>query len=115
MKILKVLALLTALVASSASANNSFAADGFIGVSKPSYKMAESGVFVYCDKPDAYKKECSDIMIRGAQGISGENQSSKWRTADEYLKYKLNENFSYVGMSAISHGVVLYYKLNPKT
>jgi len=97
-----------------ASASGMFAADGFIGVSSSSYKMADNGVFVYCDKPDAYKVKCNDVMIRGAGNIADEENISKWRTADEYLKYKLSKDFSYVGMSAVTQGVVLYYKLTPK-
>jgi hypothetical protein len=90
--------------------SHEFVPDGFLIVSNSNYKINNNGIFVYCDKPDVYKKKCEDILIRGNGSIESDVVEGKWREGDEYIKYKLNSTFIYVDLEEANRGVILKYR-----
>lgn len=111
MRVFKTALIALALFSASTLASTN-GADGFIVVQLTQYKMSSDGSFVYCDKPDVQKISCRDEMIRGLGDIEGESEPSNWRSADQYVKYLLSDDFNYVGMTALNHSLALYYKRN---
>ncbi|MFD3303868.1 hypothetical protein [Alteromonas macleodii] len=113
MKFLKAMLTATAIgmMTLPASATTVFPADGFFKVSRSEYKPGNDGVFLYCDQTDAYKDTCYDVQFAGNGQVSDEKTLSKWRTADEYVKYVLGSaDFEYVGMSPNASGIYLFYR-----
>lgn len=105
--LLATLALLTSN--SYASAETSKPA-GFVPVSFNNYKPNNDGVFLYCDAPSPNKAECRDILIRGSGQIDTEYKKGKWRTADEYVKYKINDSSEFIDIELTSTAIFLLYK-----
>ncbi len=83
---------------------------GFVPVNFSNYKLNSEGVFLYCDAPSIDKKKCRDILIRGAGNIDTEHKDSKWRTADEYVKYKINNKSEFIDIDITSSAIFLIYK-----
>lgn len=114
MKFLKVFLLGYALSGGAVLANTGmYPADGFLSVDTDSYKPGMDGVFLYCDKPDIRQIQCFDVQFDGSGMVEDKKTPSKWRTADDYVKYALGHEFEYVGMSAPSaRGLYLFYRKN---
>lgn len=83
---------------------------GFVPVSFKNYKSNDDGVFLFCDAPTITSSECRDILIRGSGNISTEYKRSKWRTADQYVKYKINKNTEFMDFQITTSGIFLVYK-----
>ena len=112
MKRLKLILLTTlAILSHNSAANvNEDTPAGFVPVRFDNYKPGNDGVFMFCDAPSPNKESCRDIMIRGSGSIKTEYQAGKWRTADEYVKYKINNKVKFIDFDITSQGVYLIYK-----
>lgn len=110
MKKMTLLLFLFCLSASSI-AQDYFAADGFISISEQSWKRI-NGITHFCDRPGVDGEQCFDEISPSMGSESGEYSPSIWRSADDYIKHMLTQDFKYIGMSARESGLFLYYKKN---
>ncbi|MBA6292989.1 hypothetical protein H4J58_00360 [Colwellia sp. MB3u-70] len=104
-----ILLLLALCLSTITTAQNYLAADGFISITEQKWKRI-NGITHFCDRSGVNGEQCSDEISPELGSEPGEYAVSKWRTADEYIKYQLTEEFQYIGMSARESGMFLYYK-----